>query len=280
MIDLHTHTTASDGRLTPRELVRAAARAGVTVLSVTDHDTADGLPESLDEGAASGVRVVPGVELSAHSGGADIHILGYFIAAAEPGLAALFEALRGSRRDRVYRMVEALRSAGVRLDVEDVWAEAAGGTVSRTHVARAMVHRGIVPTMGRAFDRWLGRGAPAYVPSNALSPVEAIRRIRAAGGVPVLAHPVLLPDDGIIPGLVRDGIEGIEVFCREARPSEVERYARIARDFGLLMTGGSDFHGETRFGGDLGEIDCPAEHFARLEARASSSGCVRPAPAP
>ncbi len=269
MIDLHTHTTASDGRLRPRELVQAAARAGLTVLGVTDHDTADGLDEALAEGAACGVRVVPGVELSAHADGADVHILGYFIDPREAGLSGLLADLRRSRHDRVHRMVAALQAGGVRIEAEAVFAEAGEGTVSRAHVARVLLQRGVVPTMSRAFERWLGRHAPAYVPSNDLVPAEAVRRIRAAGGVPVLAHPVLLPDDAFIPGLVRDGIEGLEAFCREARPSEVERYVRMAKDFGLLVTGGSDYHGETRFGGVLGEVDCPAEAFGLLEERAA-----------
>jgi predicted metal-dependent phosphoesterase TrpH len=270
MIDLHTHTIASDGRLAPRELVRAAVRAGITVLGVTDHDTVDGLDEAVAEAAEAGLRVIPGVELSAHAEGADVHVLGYYIDPRAPGLVSLFEELRRSRRERMHRMVSALQAAGVRIDAEEVFAEAGAGTVSRTHVARVLVRRGIVPFMGRAFERYIGRGGPAYVPSNTLAPAEAIRRIREAGGIAVLAHPVLLPDDGIIPGLVRDGVEGLEAFAREARPSEVERYVRMARDFGLLVTGGSDFHGETRFGSSLGEIDCPPEAFAQLEARAAA----------
>jgi predicted metal-dependent phosphoesterase TrpH len=133
-------------------------------------------------------------------------------------------------------------------------------------VARVLVRRGIVPSFARAFERYLGRNARAYIPSNALTPAEAVRRIRGAGGVPVLAHPVDLPDDGIIPALVKDGIEGLEAFSRDTRPSEVERYVRIARDFKLLVTGGSDFHGESAYGRSLGETDCPEEYFRELEA--------------
>jgi predicted metal-dependent phosphoesterase TrpH len=266
MIDLHAHTTASDGRMAPRDLVRAAARAGVTVLAVTDHDTADGLDEALAEGPAAGVRVLPGVELSTHAGGMDVHILGYFIDPREPALTGLCAALRRSRVERIRRMVGALQAAGVRVTEEEVFAEAGPGTVSRAHVARVLVRRGIVPTFARAFERYLGRNARAYVPSSALTPAEAVLRIRGAGGVPVLAHPGDLADDGIIPALVQDGIEGLEAFSHNARPSEVERYVRIARDFRLLVTGGSDFHGETDFGRSLGETDCPAEYFRELEA--------------
>jgi hypothetical protein len=271
MIDLHAHTTASDGRLRPRDLVRAAARAGVTVLAVTDHDTTDGLDEALAEGAATGVRVIPGLELSAHAG-MDVHLLGYFIDPREPALAALLGALRRSREARIRTMVGRLQEAGVRIAEEEVFAEAAGGTPSRAHVARVLVRRGICPTTARVFDKYLGRGARAYVPSNDLPPAEAIARIRGAGGVSVVAHPVDLADDAIIPALVRDGIEGLEAFSRDARPSEVERYVRIARDFGLLVTGGSDYHGDDGIGRSLGEQTCPEEAFALLEARAASRG--------
>jgi predicted metal-dependent phosphoesterase TrpH len=274
MIDLHTHTTASDGLLAPRDLVRAAARAGVTVLAVTDHDTAGGLDEALAEGPAAGVRVLPGIELSAHAGGMDVHLLGYFIDHREPALAALLGDLRRGRVERIHRMVGALQAAGVRVTAEEVFAEAGPGTVSRAHVARVLVRRGIVPSFARAFERYLGRNARAYVPSNALTPAEAVRRIRGAGGVPVLAHPVDLPDDGIIPALVQDGIEGLEAFARDASPSSVERYVRIARDFKLLVTGGSDFHGETACGRSLGETDCPAEYFRELEAWHARRGAV------
>jgi predicted metal-dependent phosphoesterase TrpH len=267
LIDLHTHTTASDGHLRPADLSRAASRAGVAVLGITDHDTAAGLEEARTQGVADGIRIVPGVELSTHAGGMDVHVLGYFIDPRAPSLEAFFEELRRSRRARVHRIVEALARAGVRVDAEAIFAEAGTGTVSRAHVARVLVRRGLVPSMARAFDRYLGRGACAYVPSNNVGPREAIRRIIDAGGVPVLAHPADLPDDGIIPALVRDGLEGLEVFSRESRPSEVERYARIARDFGLIETGGSDYHGEDAFGRTLGSAACPPESYRRLEAR-------------
>jgi predicted metal-dependent phosphoesterase TrpH len=205
----------------------------------------------------------------------DVHLLGYFIDPREAGLAALFTELRRSRCDRIHRMAGLLQGAGVPVTADEIFAEAGGGSVSRAHVARVLVRRGIVPSVSRAFERYLGRGARAYVPSNALHPREAILRIRGAGGIPVLAHPVDLPDDVIIPALVKDGLEGLEAYAHDARPSEVERYLRIARDFGLLVTGGSDFHGETGFGRSLGAVGCPEEDFRRLEARHRERGAPR-----
>jgi predicted metal-dependent phosphoesterase TrpH len=143
--------------------------------------------------------------------------------------------------------------------------EAGDGTVGRAHVARVLVRRGLAPSFARAYDRYLGRHAPAYVPSSALSTGEAIRRIRETGGVAVLAHPVQLPDDGIIPVLVREGLDGLEAWSRDSRPSDVERYLRIAREFSLLATGGSDFHGRENFEITLGDVECPEEAFWQLE---------------
>lgn len=267
-IDLHAHTIASDGGLTARDLVREAVRRELDVIAVTDHDTVASVADATAEGLASGVRVIPGIEMSAHAEGMDVHILGYFLDAATPGLDPFLEGLRASRRERVLRIVEALGRSGIRLSPDQVFAEAEGHSVSRAHVARALVKGGFARSTNQAFRRFLGRGGSAYVPSAALSPRDAMRRIADCGGVSVLAHPGWLQDDGLIPSLVADGLEGIEAYYPDARASETDRYLRLAERFRLLVTGGSDFHGgPMSHGAALGTIACPEDAFLRLEAR-------------
>lgn len=266
-IDLHAHTTASDGERGPRDLVRAAAAAGIDVLGVCDHDTVAALGEALEEGASAGVRIVPGIELSTQADGTDVHVLGYFVDPKAPGLAEFLEGLGRSRRERVHRIVEALGRVGVRIAAEEIFAESRGASVSRSHVARVLERRGLARSRSDAFRRFLGRRGSAYVPASALTPREAFRRIAEIGGVPVLAHPGWLQDDALIPSLVAAGLEGVEAYYPDARPAETERYCEIARRYRLLVTGGSDYHGESTHGSALGTIGCPEEDFGRLEAR-------------
>jgi predicted metal-dependent phosphoesterase TrpH len=275
-IDLHAHTHHSDGELSPRDLVRSAARAGVNVLGVVDHDTVDGLPEALAEGAAAGVRVVPGIELSTHGGDEDIHMLGYFVDPATPGLPEFLGELREARRERVHRIIAALQRGGLRITAEEVFAEAQGGSISRSHVARVLLKRNLVRSRNQAFQRYLGRRGSAYVPASPLTPREGIARIHATGGVAVIAHPGWLKDDGVIPSLVADGMDGIEAYYPDARPADVERYLGIARRYRLLVSGGSDHHGEELHGSRLGALCCPEEDFRKLEERHRQHAAARP----
>lgn len=267
-IDLHAHTIASDGGLAARDLIQAAVRCRLDVIAVTDHDTTASLPEAASEAQTAGIRLVPGIEMSAQVEGTDVHILGYFLDVNAPGLADFLDGLRRSRRERILRVVDALGRAGIPIRPEHVFAEAKGDSVSRAHVARVLVKRGYARSTHHAFHRFLGKSGAAYVPSAALSPREAIRRIADSRGVSVLAHPGWLQDDGLIPSLVADGLDGIEAYYPDTRDSEVQRYLRIARHFRLLVTGGSDFHGgASGRGTTLGSIDCPEEDFRKLEAR-------------
>ncbi|MER3460489.1 MAG: hypothetical protein C4303_04910, partial [candidate division GAL15 bacterium] len=187
--DLHTHTTASDGTLSPRELVREACAAGLKVLALTDHDTTEGIREAQGEAARLGIELIPGVELSTHVPGSEVHILGYFVDWHEQQLAGLLRRLRKGRVNRAREMVRRLNQLGVPLTFEDV-ARHADGAVGRPHVARALVAGGYVASFEEAFTRYLARGRPAYVERERFTPEEAVQVILQAGGVPVFAHPL------------------------------------------------------------------------------------------
>ena len=214
-VDLHAHTTASDGTLSPRELVRTAARHGVRVLAVTDHDSTEGLAEALEEAGRLGLTVVPGLEINCDVEGAEIHVLGYL---GDWGTAWFQDFLRAQRAERVariHRIAERLTELGLPIDPAEVFALAGDGAPGRPHVAQVMVNRGYVRSVREAFDRYLRAGGPANVPRRRLAPAEAVALIRRAGGVPVLAHPGLAGRDAMIPDLVRAGLMGIEVYYAE-----------------------------------------------------------------
>lgn len=243
-VDLHTHTNASDGSLTPRELVREAVRQGVRVLAITDHDSTDGLAEALDEATQHPpLELVPGIEINTEIDKAEVHILGYFI---DWGAAWFQEVLRGfreERRGRIYRMAERLAALGMPIDPEEVFALVQEGSPGRPHVAQVMVHRGYVGSVGEAFDRFLKHGGPAYVSYQKLSPEEAVALVRKAGGIPVLAHPGFVKQDDLILRLARAGLGGVECYYAAHTPEQTAAFARLARELGLVATGGSDYHG-------------------------------------
>ncbi|HHX50703.1 MAG TPA: PHP domain-containing protein [Clostridia bacterium] len=243
-VDLHTHTTASDGVFSPRRLVKEARETGLRAVAVTDHDTINGLEEAWEEGQRSGIEVIPGIELSTHYGGAEVHILGYLIDWERPHLQEVLEDFAQERFERARKMVEKLAKLNIRLDLEEVQAVAGTGVIGRPHVARALVKAGYVRTLAEAFSRYLASGAPAYVARRKLTPARAIDLLRSVQGIPVLAHPGLLRDDGIIPDLVRQGLKGIEVYYPGHRLIQKTRYLALCGRFRLIATGGSDFHGD------------------------------------
>jgi predicted metal-dependent phosphoesterase TrpH len=242
-IDLHTHTTASDGALTPRDLVRLAARHRVRVLAVTDHDSTDGLPEAIDEGARQGIEIVPGLEINCDVPGAEVHVLGYGVDWHAEWFQAFLRAQRAERTARVHRIVERLTELDMPLTADEVFAICREGSPGRPHVAQAMVQRGYVKSVREAFDKWLRTGGPANVPRRRLTPVEAVAVIRRAGGVPVLAHPGLADRDELIPELIRAGLAGIETFYPEHSAAQVAAYRQMCQRLDLVATGGSDYHG-------------------------------------
>lgn len=242
-IDLHLHTTASDGLLDPTAVVRAVQAAGVGVFSVTDHDSVEGLDAAKREADATALTLVPGVELSAYWGRVEFHILGHFIDPANASLRTFLKRTRDARHVRLRAMLSRLHAMGMRIPAEDVLARANNGNVGRPHVARALVDRGFVSNPDEAFDRYLGADKPAYVPRPDVAVHDAIAVIRRAGGIASLAHPGLHNRDEALADLVAAGLTGIEVYHPKHAFGRVRQYNRLARRYGLLVTGGSDFHG-------------------------------------
>ena len=243
LIDLHSHSTASDGVLSPQELLALAKGSGVFVLALTDHDTLEGLPVAMAEAARVGVQFVPGVEITAHVDDLEVHILGHFI---DPDNNRLAEFLTSSRRDRierVHRMIDKLWALGLPLDVDEVLSLARGPSVGRPHVAQAMIRRGYVTSLQDAFDRYLTFGKPGYVERSRIPAAMAIDTIKAAGGMASLAHPGDYGHDEIIPFLVQYGLDGLEVYHPEHDTESLFRYERMRLEYGLLAVGGSDYHG-------------------------------------
>jgi 3',5'-nucleoside bisphosphate phosphatase len=248
--DLHTHTTHSDGTTTPAENVALAAAAGLSAIAITDHDTFDGLAEAEDACRARGIELVPGVELSTEWRGAGIHILGYWPDPDHPELAAECHRLRTERERRARVMVERLNALGIPVSFDRVAAAAAGAPIGRPHVATAIVETGAVADDDAAFTELIGEGGPAYEAKHALAPAEGVRLLRAAGGVPVLAHPGLSwrPAEGGVPvalvdEMVTAGLMGVEADHVAHLPTVADRWRRIAEQRGLAVTGSSDFHG-------------------------------------
>jgi predicted metal-dependent phosphoesterase TrpH len=272
MIDLHTHTTASDGRCSPEELVRRAAAAGVRVLSVTDHDTVAGNAAAGDAASAHAIELVTGVEITAMLDGRDVHVLGYFMRNDSPEFEAFLAEQRRRRIDRVHEIAERLEALGITVDADAIISgarENPSRSVGRPAIARALLAAGEVATIGEAFDRWLSRGRPAFVPRRAAPPPEVFERIHAAGGIASIAHPGLLGCDEWLPAFADAGADAIEAYHAEHDAAATARYLLIARDLGVGVSGGSDYHAsETHGGGGPGSVSLPEPAFEDLERRA------------
>ncbi|UCE87698.1 MAG: PHP domain-containing protein, partial [Deltaproteobacteria bacterium] len=233
--DLHTHSTVSDGTCAPAELVRRAHRLGVSALSLTDHDAIGGLAEAEAEARALGIDFLRGVEISAEAEGVDVHILGYGFDPQDPALLAELARIRRRREERIPRMVARLRDLGIELGSRDVLRSAGGGSIGRPHVARALVALGVCRSVDDAFDRFLRAGAPGFVPKRVPTAAEAIARIRAAGGIAVLAHPLYASRnrpgglEALVAALARHGLGGIETHYVSHRPRDRRRVERVAR---------------------------------------------------
>ncbi len=247
-IDLHTHSTASDGTDSPSALVSAAARAGLDVIAITDHDTADGWAQALEAGERCGVRVVPGIEVSCRHRGGSLHLLGYLLDPTAPELMLQLQASRTSREGRAKAMVERL-ATDYPIEWQDVLDQRApGGTIGRPHIADALVARGVFAHRDEAFATVLHVRSPYHVGHYAPSPVQAVRAVVAAGGVAVLAHPLAArqrrpADDELIEHLADVGLAGIEVDHRDHDAESRHKLQRTAHRLGLMVTGGSDYHG-------------------------------------
>ncbi len=244
-VDLHTHSNFSDGLLTPTALVEEAALRDIRFLGLTDHDTVAGIHEARAAGERLGVEIIPGVELSTSlSGGEGVHLLGYFVDVENPPLLNGRAGYAAARVERMTRMIERLQQIGVPIAEEQVRALVGQGTVGRPHLARALIAAGRASTIPEAFDRYLGSGKPAYVPRPRVDPRDAIALVRAAGGVPVLAHPFSPGGvESVLDSLIPAGLLGMEVDYGEYTPEDRDTLRQIANRRGLIATGGSDFHG-------------------------------------
>lgn len=278
VVDLHLHTLASDGRLTPTELVRLAAGRGLRTIAVTDHDTTDGLAEAFDAAKEfPGVRIIPGIELSADVPGDEVHVLGYFIDPGDAELQAELRRFRAGRVDRAKTMVEKLAQFGIRLEWERVQHFAGDGAVGRPHVAMAMVEAGYCQEPKDAFPEYLGRNGLAYVERVKLTPQDAVEMIRRAGGAAVLAHPAYMNDmESGVAGLSGAGLSGMEVYYGKYGDDTVRQLARLSREYDLIPCGGSDYHGMGN-SDDVppGYAGPPLESVERLEAAADAARASR-----
>ncbi len=270
MIDLHLHTTASDGALSPPELVFEARAAGLSIISITDHDTIAGCDAARAAARDAGVELVPGIEISAVADGRDVHVLGYFIDTTSAELIAFLDRQREDRVRRVRRMGERLAAIGVPIDVDPILADAAAGrSVGRPQVATVLAAAGHVRTRNEAFDRFLGFGGPAFVPREGTLPEDVIAILHASGGVASLAHPGIVRRDHLIPALAAAGLDAIEARHSDHDEATEARYRAEARARGLLVSGGSDFHGPTGHRiSRLGVVSLPRADFDMLRAAA------------
>lgn len=269
MIDLHSHTTASDGRCTPAELVALASAAGVRVLAVTDHDTVAGSGAAAKACAAAAIEFVPGIEITAVRDGIDVHVLGYFVDHRSADLQTFLAEQRRRRLDRVREIIERLKMHGMHLDADailkpglDDGSRAAG----RPWVARALVAARYVSSINEAFELWLARGRPGFIPRLAASPAEVIDRIHSSGGIASLAHPGVVKRDEWIQEFAASGLDALEVYHTNHDAAATAQYRAEAIRLGLAASGGSDFHGDESHGSaHPGSVSLPRDDYERLQ---------------
>ena len=270
-LDLHLHSTVSDGRLSPTELVRLAHEQGVTVMALSDHDATDGVDTATAVGGGLGMRVIPAIEISTDMPGASIHILGLFLEHHDSAFQATLRQFREARLERAQMMVDALTRLGFPITVERVFEIAGEGSVGRPHVAQALLEAGHIQTIDEAFDRFIGHGGPAYFEGFRLEPAEGIRLIHSVGGIASWAHPNELDGKDFrtyLPGLLEAGIDGLEVYYSKEYPPEVqESLLEACASHDLIPTVGSDFHGFGTLMVPPGSVASPPELLERLEDR-------------
>ncbi|WP_202078716.1 PHP domain-containing protein [Caldalkalibacillus salinus] len=269
-VDLHTHTTASDGTNQPQENVRLAKEKGLQAIAITDHDTVNGIKEAMQAGSDFGVEVIPGIEISTLSKGQDIHVLGYFVDYQSTAFVEEVEELRDVRRKRNRMMITRMQELGIAITMDEVAQKQTkqGGNIGRPHMAEVLMEKGVVSSMEEAFETYLGKEGKAYINPPRISPEEGVKLILCYGGVPVLAHPGLYDQDELIDDLVKVGLKGIEVNHPDHSEAEVKKYHKMAQERQLLVTGGSDYHGVRHgevFHGDLGSQPVTEEHLSELK---------------
>ena len=265
--DLHLHTTGSDGRLTPTELVKLARTRGLKVIAVTDHDSVGGIDEAIKEALNEPpVTIIPGVEINTDLASGELHVLGYFINYVDPELVVSLGKIRESRVGRAEKMVDKLHGLGVQVEWQRILDLARGDSICRPHIAQAMLEKGYVTSEREAFDKYIGRNGPAYVEREKVKPVDAVEIIKKAGGLPVLAHPADIQDlDDMIKELIEAGLVGLEVYYGQYDKATVDRLIRIAENYKLIMTGGTDYHHfQDNHEVPLGSVDIPDSCIRQL----------------
>lgn len=262
--DLHVHTNLSDGTMTPEEVVDEAIRLGVSTISITDHDTVDGVVAAVRYGQNKNLHIITGVELSAYLAPSEIHILGYFIDVNNVSLQKTLKQANEDRRKRVYSIADKLRGLNVPIDPEEIITLAGNASPGRMHIAETILKHGYCKTMAEVFSRYIGDNGPAYVPKKTLTPQQAIELIREASGVAVLAHPGLTLREQVIEDLVKYGLKGIEVYYPSHTPQDVNKYLTIAKKYNLIATGGSDFHGERKADTPIALVTIPGSLVSAL----------------
>jgi len=274
-VDLHIHSTASDGRLSPAEVVRKSVERGLTVISLADHDTVDGIIPALAAAKAfPRLKVIPCVEISTDVPNGEAHVLGYFIDYTDPEFAARLERMRHSRRERAQGMIAKLRALGIHIEWQRVQEIAGSSSMGRPHIAQAMLEKGYIASIKEAFTKYISRDGPAYVDREKMTPVEAVELILKANGLPVLAHPLTVSDPEImVSQLKAAGLVGIEAYYGGYTTDERNRLINLAERYDLIASGGSDYHGldastETM----IGDADVPMESAERLIALAEQRG--------
>jgi predicted metal-dependent phosphoesterase TrpH len=268
--DLHLHTNFSDGTYTPEELVSQAAKQRLVAIAVTDHDTVEGCERAANACRTLDIEFIAGTELTAEQNDNEIHILGYFLDTHNPKLLSEIAKFQAVRQSRIHEMVAKLNDLGVPLKTDDVFALANCRSPGRPHVARAMVKAGLVGSLDEAFERFLKKHRPAWVPKAKMSAMVAIELIHQANGLAVMAHPGLNRSDEVIPDLVESGLDGIECFHTKHSTAIAEHYLEIADKFNLLVTGGSDCHGLSKGKPLIGTIHLPYQHVEKLKAKAAA----------
>lgn len=264
--DLHIHTYYSDGTFSPEEVVQAAVRVGLACISITDHDTVEGIGPTRQAATDVNVEVISGIELSSEINGKDVHVLGYCINEKHPALVDTIQKAQTSRVERIHMMIEKLKQMGVdNIQFEEVSQLTQSKSLGRPHLATILKQKGWVADISEAFTKYLGEGCPAYVPKYKLTPYEAIALIRKIGGVAVLAHPMITNRDELIHRLVESGLQGLEVYYPNCPAVTCEYYAKLAKKYNLIMTGGSDAHGKAKDNTFIGKTRIPYEYVEQLK---------------
>ncbi len=268
--DLHIHSNYSDGFLTPEKIVEVAKTAGLNTISLTDHDSVGGVNPAINAAKQIGLEVIPGVELNTRIDDIEVHILGYYLDHNSLWLHQMLAESRDTRVKRARQMIEKLNALKIMIDFEDVERLAGHSTLGRPHIARILCEKGYTDSVAEAFNRFLKVGAPAYVGLVKWNPYEAIEVIKKVGGIAVLAHPGSYKADHLLPELIAQGLQGIEVYCLKHPPALAEHYKKYAEEHNLLITGGSDFHNAVGaiYDSVLGSIPLADEYVAKLKQAA------------